>query len=218
MNELAPVVHVVDDDDAVRTAISRLLSAAGYDVRGYGSAGAMLLAPPPVEPGCIILDYRLPGPNGLQLQEALGRREDHLPVIFLTGHGDIPTTVQAMKAGAVDFLTKPVQRDALLGAVATAVQRDAARRRSRVNRAELRARYQSSDGPRTRRLRAHRRWTAQQADRRRARDSGAHDQGASCARHGKDAGRVGRRTGPSGGATAAGPVAASGVYQRTMAH
>ncbi len=143
MNELAPVVHVVDDDDAVRTAISRLLSAAGYGVRGYGSAGAMLLAPPPVEPGCIILDYRLPGPNGLQLQEALGKREDHLPVIFLTGHGDIPTTVQAMKAGAVDFLTKPIQRDALLGAVATAVERDAARRKSRVNRAEVRARYQS---------------------------------------------------------------------------
>ena len=143
MSELAPVVHVVDDDDAVRTAISRLLSAAGYSVRGYGSAGAMLLAPPPVEPGCIILDYRLPGPNGLQLQEALGKREDHLPVIFLTGHGDIPTTVQAMKAGAVDFLTKPVQRNVLLGAVATAVQRDAVRRRSRVNRAELRARYQT---------------------------------------------------------------------------
>jgi FixJ family two-component response regulator len=143
MSELAPVVHVVDDDDAVRAAISRLLSAAGYGVRGYGSAGAMLLAPPPVEPGCIILDYRLPGPNGLQLQEALGKREDHLPVIFLTGHGDIPTTVQAMKAGAVDFLTKPVQRNVLLGAVATAVQRDAVRRRSRVNHAELRARYQT---------------------------------------------------------------------------
>jgi FixJ family two-component response regulator len=143
MNETAPLVHVVDDDDAVRTAISRLLSAAGYGVRGYGSAGAMLLAPPPVEPGCIILDYRLPGPNGLQLQEALGKREDHLPVIFLTGHGDIPTTVQAMKAGAVDFLTKPIQRDALLGAVATAVERDAARRKSRVNRAEVRARYQA---------------------------------------------------------------------------
>ena len=143
MSELAPIVHVVDDDDSVRTAISRLLEAAGYGVRGYGSAGAMLLAPPPVEPGCIILDYRLPGPNGLELQEALARRDDHLPVIFLTGHGDIPITVRAMKAGAVDFLTKPVQRDALLGAVASAVQRDAARRRTSVSRAELRTRYET---------------------------------------------------------------------------
>ena len=136
-----PVVHVVDDDDSMRTAITRLLNAAGYGVRGYPSAGAMLLAPPVDELGCIILDIRMPGPNGLELQEALGKRDDHLPIIFLTGHGDIPTSVRAMKAGAVDFLTKPIQRDVLLGAVANAVQRDAARRERHHSRNALRSRY-----------------------------------------------------------------------------
>ena len=143
MSELTPIVHIVDDDDATRTALSRLLSAAGYSVRGYSSAGSMLLAPLPEGPGCILLDYRMPGPNGLELQEALSKREDHIPVIFLTGYGDIPTTVRAMRAGAVDFLTKPVRRDVLLGAVASALERDAARRRSSVNRAELRARHET---------------------------------------------------------------------------
>src|SRR5882672_4782624 len=109
MSDLAPVVHVVDDDDSMRTALARLLTAAGYSVRGYPSAGAMLLAPPGDDPGCIVLDIRMPGPSGLELQDALCKRDDPLPIIFLTGHGDIPTSVRAMKAGAVDFLTKPIQ-------------------------------------------------------------------------------------------------------------
>jgi FixJ family two-component response regulator len=141
MSDMAPIVHVVDDDDSMRTAITRLLHAAGYGVRGYPSAGAMLLSPPADEPGCIILDIRMPGPSGLELQEALGKRDDHLPIIFLTGHGDIPTSVRAMKAGAVDFLTKPIQRDVLLGAVASAVQRDVVRREKHYGRNALRARY-----------------------------------------------------------------------------
>jgi FixJ family two-component response regulator len=141
MSELAPVVHVVDDDDSMRTALARLLTAAGYAVRGYSSAGAMLLAPPCDDPGCIVLDIRMPGPSGLELQEALRKREDQLPIVFLTGHGDVPTSVRAMKAGAVDFLTKPVQRDALLSAVASAVQRDAARREIHHSRDALRKRY-----------------------------------------------------------------------------
>jgi FixJ family two-component response regulator len=143
MTHLAPVVHVVDDDDSMRTALARLLSAAGYNVRGYPSAGAMLLAPPADDPGCIVLDIRMPGPSGLELQEALRKRDDQLPIVFLTGHGDVPTSVRAMKAGAVDFLTKPVQRDALLSAVANAVQRDVARREMHLGRDVLRKRYAS---------------------------------------------------------------------------
>jgi len=141
MSEATAVVHVVDDDDSMRTALARLLSAAGYSVRGYPSAGAMLLTPPSDDPGCIVLDIRMPGPSGLELQDALRKREDHLPIVFLTGHGDVPTSVRAMKAGAVDFLTKPVQRDALLSAVANAVQRDVARREMHHSRDALRKRY-----------------------------------------------------------------------------
>src|SRR5262245_6296790 len=117
MTPPTPIVHVVDDDDSFRTAVMRLLRAAGYAVRGYPSAGEFLLAGPVNTPGCVVLDVRMPGPSGLDLQEAFGKRGDAPPVIFLTGHGDIPMSVRAVKAGAVDFLTKPVQRQALLNAV-----------------------------------------------------------------------------------------------------
>jgi len=123
-----PIIHLVDDDKSVRTAIARLLRAAGYDVETYDSAGAFLLACPARSPGCILLDVRMPGPSGLDLQEALAKQDGSLPIIFLTGHGDIPMSVRAIKAGAVDFLTKPVKRDALLAAVQTALARDAADR------------------------------------------------------------------------------------------
>jgi len=116
------VVHVVDDDDSVRKAVSRLLKAAGYEVKGYASAGEFLMAAPTESPGCIILDVCMPGPSGMELQEALQRQRNRSPIIFLTGHGDIPMSVRAMKAGAVDFLTKPVQRQELLAAVARALE------------------------------------------------------------------------------------------------
>ena len=125
MTEPTPIVHVVDDDDSVRTAVMRLLRAAGYLVRGYSCAGEFLLANPGPGTGCVVLDVRMPGPSGLELQAAYGERDDALPIIFLTGHGDIPMSVRAMKAGAVDFLTKPVQREALLAAVRTALARNA---------------------------------------------------------------------------------------------
>ncbi len=103
-----------DDDLPFRTAVSRLLRVAKYEVRGYASASEFLDSDPCSEPGCILLDLRMPGVNGLDLQQALAPMEERLPIIFLTGHGDIFASVSAMKAGAVDFLTKPVRREALL--------------------------------------------------------------------------------------------------------
>ena len=138
------IVHVVDDDDSVRTGIVRLLEAAGYEALAYRSAGEFLLERAERDaPGCIVLDVRMPGPNGLELQEALARLEVRLPIVFLTGHGDIPMSVRAMKAGAVDFLTKPVGRETLLGAVRAALARDTAARAVRARLSELRARYES---------------------------------------------------------------------------
>jgi RNA polymerase sigma factor (sigma-70 family) len=126
VSEKAPVVHVVDDDPSFRTAISRLLRAAGYEVRVYGSAGDFLLEPPADGSGCILLDLRMPGPSGLELHEAIARRGDTLPVIFLTGHGDIPQSVRAMRQGAVDFLTKPVRRTELVASIRQALERQEA--------------------------------------------------------------------------------------------
>jgi len=135
------VIHVVDDDDSVRQALQRLLVAAGHRVRTYASAGEFLLDPPDDAPGCLLLDLRMPGPSGLDLQDALERRGVRLPVIFHTAHGDLPTGIRAMKAGAVDFLTKPVERKPLLDAVARALELDAARRASRSADADLQARF-----------------------------------------------------------------------------
>src|SRR4051794_32313728 len=131
MTSPTPILHVVDDDESLRTAVMRLLRAAGYEVRAYPSAGEFLLAQPANAPGCVVLDVQMPGPSGLDLQEAFGKQGVALPIIFLTGQGDIPMSVRAMKAGAVDFLTKPVQRQALLDAVRNALVRDAESRAAR---------------------------------------------------------------------------------------
>jgi FixJ family two-component response regulator len=138
-----PTIHVVDDDASLRGALQRLLAAAGYCVRTYGSAGEFLLDPPRDAPGCLLLDVRLPGPSGLDLQEALQRQGILLPVVFLTGHGDLAAGVRAMKAGAVDFLTKPVERDTLLDAVGRALETDLRRRAARSADHTLRGRLQS---------------------------------------------------------------------------
>ena len=132
-----PVVHVIDDDASVREALCRLLSASGFEARQYESAGEFLLSWPGDTPGCLLLDIRMPGPSGMDLQHALSQRPDSLPVVFLTGFGDIPMSVLAIKRGAVDFLTKPVERDALLAAVNAALERDAARRERDRNRQDL---------------------------------------------------------------------------------
>lgn len=135
------VIHVVDDDDAFRSAIARLLRVAGYEVKAYRSAGDYLLDPAPDGPGCLLLDVHMPGPSGLELQEAVLRRGDSLPVIFLTGHGDIPMSVRAMRQGAADFLTKPVNREELLAAIRAALQKQERERSASRWRRDLAARY-----------------------------------------------------------------------------
>jgi len=136
-----PIVHVVDDDESFRTSVMRLLKAAGYEARGYPSAGEFLLTKPGNTAGCLVLDVDMPGPSGLDLQTAFEGRDDALPIIFLTGQGDIPMSVRAMKAGAVDFLTKPVQRETLLSAVQNALARDAGNRMARDRLGSLRSRF-----------------------------------------------------------------------------
>lgn len=135
-----PLIHIVDDDDSLRSALQRLLAAAGYRVKAYASAGDFLLDPPGDAPGCLLLDLNMPGPSGIELQEALSRHGVRLPVIFVTGYGDLATGVRAMKAGAVDFLSKPIEREPLLNAVARALELDAAQRAARGEDAQLRAR------------------------------------------------------------------------------
>ncbi len=134
------VVHVVEDDESSRIASSRVLKSAAYVVRVYAT-GDDFLAQLPTEAGCIVLDLRLPGSSGLDLQQRLATAENPLPIVFLTGHGDIPKTVRAMKAGAVDFLTKPVDAPVLIDAVARAIARDAENRVVRVRQGEMRKRY-----------------------------------------------------------------------------
>jgi FixJ family two-component response regulator len=123
-----PTIHIVDDDAAFRTAIGRLLTVCGYRTALYESAAQLLAAPPPTGPGCILLDVRMNGLTGPQLQSRLTELGNRLPIIFVTGHGDIATSVRAIKAGAEDFLTKPVTKEKLLAAIALALEGDAQRR------------------------------------------------------------------------------------------
>lgn len=115
------VVHVVDDDASMRSALTRLLGVSGYDTKEYASAGEFLVSEPDDRPGCVLLDLELGGPSGLDLQRALRRQAPDLPVVFMSGCGDVARSVEAMKAGAVDFLIKPFERDALMHAVETAI-------------------------------------------------------------------------------------------------
>jgi FixJ family two-component response regulator len=140
VNEPAPVVRVVDDDDSFLAAVSRLLRAAGYAVLAFSKVEDFLANLADV-PGCVIADLRMPGMDGLDLQAALAQHANSLPVIFLTGHGDIPTTVRAMRLGAEDFLTKRAPMAELLEAVKRALARDARQRAERDRLRELRARF-----------------------------------------------------------------------------
>lgn len=129
-----PVVIVVDDDAAVREALIDLVQSAGYETVAFGSTSELLGSDTLDAPGCLILDVRMPGSSGLDLQRQLNRSGNPKPVIFLTGFGDIPMTVDAMKAGAVDFLTKPVRDQTLLDAIGIALVRDAAQRAAAAER------------------------------------------------------------------------------------
>ena len=136
-----PIVFVVDDDLAMREALQDLLASVGMDVRLFASTQDFMQAQRPDAPGCLVLDVRLPGASGLSFQEGLPRAGVDLPVIFITGHGDIPMTVRAMKAGAVEFLSKPFRDQELLDAIDAAVARHRAQRRESALVAELRQRF-----------------------------------------------------------------------------
>jgi FixJ family two-component response regulator len=140
MDESA-VVSIIDDDVSLRAAIDSLLRSVGLEVRAYGSVNEFLAARRPDTPGCLILDVRLPGISGLDFQAQLATLDIQLPVILMTGYGDIPMSVRGMKAGAVDFLTKPFRHQDLLDAVTTAIERHKAQRAVRAEAAALRERF-----------------------------------------------------------------------------
>ena len=139
----APTVHVVDDDASHRVAVCRLLTAMGLQTRGFESAAEFLSAVTPETSGCVVADLRMPGTDGLELQEALARTAAWLPVVFLTGQGDIRSSVQAMRRGAVDFLEKRAPMDQLIRAVTRALERGAAAHDAHVRQHELNRRFAS---------------------------------------------------------------------------
>ena len=142
MNETLPIVFVVDDESAVGVSIERLLHSVGLEARHFTSASEFLRAKRPDAPGCIVLDVRLPDLSGLDLQQELAKANVDLPVIFVTGHADIPMTVRAMKAGAVEFLTKPFREQELLEAVQRAISRHRQTLDRRASMRVLQSRYE----------------------------------------------------------------------------
>jgi FixJ family two-component response regulator len=143
MVEAAATVFIVDDDPHVRGAIRRMLKSAGLRSESFGTPQEFMRHTPPEGPSCLVLDVRLSGASGLDLQRELKEARIEIPIVFLTGHGDIPMTVQAMKLGAVEFLTKPFRRDVLLRAIAQALAHDRAKREQRIEIADLQRRYDS---------------------------------------------------------------------------
>jgi FixJ family two-component response regulator len=141
MGTTGPVIFVVDDDKSVRDSLRRLLTSVGLSVEVFPTAQAFLRRPRTDAPGCVVLDVRLPGLSGLDLQRELAGTDAPLPIVFITGHGDIPMSVRAMKAGAVEFLTKPFREQELLEAIRLAVERDRVSRQDRQELAELRHRH-----------------------------------------------------------------------------
>ena len=132
-----PTVFIIDDDLSARRGVTRLVRAAGLNAESYPSAEEFLASGRMDEPGCIVLDVRMPEMTGPELQAELGKSEHCLPIIFLSGHANVPITAQAMKGGAVDFLTKPVDRDDLLAAISVSLEKDAENRLRRDERADL---------------------------------------------------------------------------------
>jgi len=143
VTEQEAIVFVVDDDESIREALSSLIRSVGLQVETFPSAQQFLQRLRPDVPGCLVLDVRLPGLSGLDLQREMAEADIQTPIIFVTGHGDIPMTVRAMKAGAVEFLTKPFRDQDLLDAIQQALDRDRAARRWRAELAELRGRQES---------------------------------------------------------------------------
>lgn len=149
-----PTIFVVDDDASILKAVSRLLRAGGYVVQPFASAADFLAALTPQAAGCVVVDLRMPGQSGRDLQSVLATGDNPMPVIFLTGYGDIPTGVHAMRDGAVDFLTKPVKKENLFAAIERALARDAGEREQRARTRDLRDRFDQMT-PREREVLAH---------------------------------------------------------------
>jgi len=143
MTENQPVVFVIDDDKLVRDSVTDLLRSVGLGAQSFGSAQEFLQSKRPDAPGCIVLDVRLPGASGLEFQRMLAESSIHLPVIFISGYGNIPMSVRAMRSGAIEFLTKPLQEQELLDAVQAGIERDRARRQEAELVAELHERLMS---------------------------------------------------------------------------
>jgi FixJ family two-component response regulator len=142
-SETPPIVFIIDDDSSVRESLTELFTSVGLQVAAFGSPAHFLHERPLNAPGCLVLDVRLPGASGLDFQADLARADIQLPIIFITGHGDIPMTVRAMKAGAVEFLTKPIRDQDLLDAVQRALDLDRARREQNRSVTALRSRFAS---------------------------------------------------------------------------
>lgn len=153
-SEAKPVVFVVDDDPSMQAALNGWFQTAGIDAHVYGSTRDFLQASRPEAPGCIVLDVRLPDVSGLDFQSDLARAGVRLPIIFITGYGDVPMSVRAMKAGAIEFLTKPFGAKDLLAAIETGIERDRIRRRNEAAVAEFKGRY-AALSPRQREVMAH---------------------------------------------------------------
>src|SRR3984893_5492241 len=143
MTEEQPVVFVIDDDASVRDAVEDLLRSVGLEVESFASTQVFVQSKRPDTPGCIVLDVRLPGPSGLEFQRTLIESNIHLPIIFISGHGDIPMSVRAIKSGAIEFLTKPLHEQQLLDAIQLGIERDRARRQEAKAVAELQERLDS---------------------------------------------------------------------------
>lgn len=154
MKTQGPTVFVVDDDEFFLTSVVRLFRASGLLVKPFSSAADFLAQRPPGAAGCVVADLQMPGMNGIELQEALAKSENPLPIVFLTGQGDIPTSVNAMRHGAEDFLTKRAPKEELIAAVNRALERDAQERKARIRRRELHARFDTLT-PREREVLAH---------------------------------------------------------------
>ncbi len=140
MTDQTPTIFIIDDDPSARRGLSRLIRVAGFNVRAFASAKKFLASPHCSEPGCIVLDVQMPDFSGLDLQAELNKAEYNMPIIFISAHGDVPMTAQAMKDGALDFLTKPVDRDQLLNAIRTALAKDRASREEHGELEQIRAR------------------------------------------------------------------------------
>ena len=142
-NADVPIVYVIDDDESMRRGLTNLFESVGLRVEAFGSAPELLQRKLPDVPSCVVLDIRLPGMSGLDFQTLLEKAAIHIPIVFMTGHGDIPMSVKAMKAGAADFLTKPFRQQEMLDAVTAAIERDRKRRKDEKIVSNLRALFET---------------------------------------------------------------------------